>query len=99
MGLRIIWLFDVKPDRVAEFERVYGADGEWAALFRRVDGFEDVELLRDVEAAHRYVVIDRWASAAAFEEFRARWKAEYEALDARCEELTVKETFVARCTD
>ena len=30
----VLWEFEVKPGREERFERVYGADGEWAQLFR-----------------------------------------------------------------
>jgi heme-degrading monooxygenase HmoA len=52
-----------------EFERIYGPEGEWAVFFRRGDGYVGTELLRDVEAPGRYVLIDRWESAAAYQAF------------------------------
>jgi hypothetical protein len=35
--------------------------------------------------------LDRWASRAAYEAFRARWSSEYRRLDRRLEELTEEE--------
>jgi heme-degrading monooxygenase HmoA len=66
-----------------EFERVYGTDGEWAAFFRQGRGYIGTELLRDVEAANRYLVIDRWESADAYNAFVAGHREEYmERVDA-----------------
>jgi len=51
------------------FESVYGPDGEWAQFFQGAAGYERTELLRS-EA--RYLVIDRWRSAAAYDAFVGR---------------------------
>ncbi|HEX6851144.1 MAG TPA: antibiotic biosynthesis monooxygenase family protein [Candidatus Polarisedimenticolaceae bacterium] len=89
-----LWQFDVPPDRQAEFERVYGATGRWAVLFRRAPGYRGTILLRDRSVPNRYVTIDRWRSEADFEAFRQRYATEYEALDAACEALTEREALL-----
>ena len=61
----------------AEFERAYGMDGEWAAFFRQGRGYIGTELLHDVEAPNRYLVIDRWESAEAYNDFVAANRDEY----------------------
>ncbi len=94
MTYTIIWEFRVPGDRAAEFEAAYGPGGAWALLFGRADGFLGVELLRSAEVAGRYLTLDRWESQAAFEAFRARFAAEYEALDYRLEGLAAAETRV-----
>jgi heme-degrading monooxygenase HmoA len=67
----------------AEFERVYGTDGEWATFFRQGRGYIGTELLRDVEVPGRYLVIDRWESADAYNSFVAAHREEYmERVDA-----------------
>ena len=43
----IMWRFTVKAARRADFERHYGADGTWAALFRQGAGYLGTTLLRD----------------------------------------------------
>ncbi|HET7745687.1 MAG TPA: antibiotic biosynthesis monooxygenase family protein [Vicinamibacteria bacterium] len=92
MTVVLVWEFDVEPGREAEFVRAYRPEGDWAVLFRQADGFRGTELLRDEKDPTRYVTIDRWESLAAWEDFRRRFKAEYEALDARCEALTSRES-------
>jgi len=90
------WEYRVRPEAVAEFERVYGADGDWVALFRRAAGYLGTELYRDLEAPGRYLTIDLWESEDACRAFRTRFAAEFEALDRRCEALTLEEREIGR---
>jgi heme-degrading monooxygenase HmoA len=60
-----------------EFERAYGPDGEWAEFFRDGAGYIGTELLRDVENAGRYLVIDRWESRDAYQRFVELHREEY----------------------
>jgi heme-degrading monooxygenase HmoA len=60
-----------------DFERAYGPNGEWAQFFRQGTGFIGTELLRDVEEPGRYLVIDRWESADAYNTFLAAFRDEY----------------------
>jgi heme-degrading monooxygenase HmoA len=79
----IALVFSYEVHDAAEFERVYGPAGEWAEFFRQSSGFIGTELLRDVEAPGRYLVIDRWESADAYNAFAAERQAEYmERVDA-----------------
>src|SRR5205807_6152035 len=83
-------MFEAKAGAEEDFVRAYGPDGDWAQLFRRSGGesFLDSQLARDIELARRFVTIDRWESRAAFDAFKASAKADYDALDARCRQLT-----------
>jgi heme-degrading monooxygenase HmoA len=93
----IIWEYQVKPDSVVEFERIYASDGAWAELFRRGAGYLGTELLRDSTHPHRYITIDRWTSSEDYESFRSQRKSEYATLDSQCEGLTVQETLLGKC--
>lgn len=73
--IALVFSYEVRD--AAEFERVYGSDGEWAQFFRGGDGYEGTELLRDVEAPGRYLVVDRWASAEAYNAFVSERRDEY----------------------
>jgi heme-degrading monooxygenase HmoA len=73
--IALVFSYDVHE--TAEFERVYGPDGDWAAFFRKGRGYVGTELLRDVEAPGRYLVIDRWESADAYNAFVAEQREEY----------------------
>ena len=98
-GIVIVWEYRVPAAQAAQFEQRYGDDGDWVRLFRCADGFLGTQLLRDAQATDRYVTLDRWRSASDFAAFKARFAAEYAALDAQCEALTAAEqwlgTFVA----
>jgi heme-degrading monooxygenase HmoA len=87
-----LWAFSVEPSKQAEFEAHYGADGSWAQLFGRADGYLGTELLRDRADATRYLTVDRWQSAEAWRAFRDRFAAEYERLDRECAALTTLES-------
>jgi heme-degrading monooxygenase HmoA len=79
----IALVFSYEVHDAPEFERVYGTDGEWAVFFRQGPGYVGTELLRDVEAPGRYLVIDRWESAEAYNAFVAERREEYmERVDA-----------------
>ena len=79
----IALVFSYQVHDEPEFERVYGTNGEWAEFFRRARGYIGTELLHDVEAPSRYLVIDRWESADAYNAFVAAHRAEYmERVDA-----------------
>ena len=74
--IALVFSYEVVRD-AAEFERVYGTDGEWAGFFGQGRGYIGTELLRDVETPGRYLVIDRWESADAYNAFVAAHRAEY----------------------
>jgi heme-degrading monooxygenase HmoA len=78
--------------RESEFERAYGPSGEWTRLFQRGEGYLGTEQLQRSEDPREYLTLDRWASRAAYEAFRARFSSEYRRLDHRLEELTEEET-------
>ena len=74
--IALVFSYEVVRDG-AEFERAYGMDGEWAEFFRQGRGYIGTELLRDVEAPGRYLVIDRWESADAYNAFAGAQREEY----------------------
>lgn len=82
-----VWSFIPHPDRLSEFEDVYGPNGAWARLFHRAPGFLGTTLLRGEDC----LTLDRWASQEAWDRFRAEFGQEYEALDRQCEGLTMAE--------
>ena len=92
----MVWEFRVKAGREAEFERRYGPEGDWAQLFRRSPAYHGTELLHDTADARRYLTVDRWESAKAFEAFKQRTAEAYEKLDRECEALTESEHCLGR---
>jgi heme-degrading monooxygenase HmoA len=73
--IALVFSYEVRD--AAEFERAYGPDGEWADFFRQGTGYVGTELLCDVEAPGRYLVVDRWASANAYNAFVSEHREEY----------------------
>jgi heme-degrading monooxygenase HmoA len=89
-----VWEFQVKPEKAAEFEEIYGPEGAWAQLFRRSASFLGANLLCDLETPGRYLTLDRWISRDALRHFKQIHHNEYSTLDKHCEGLTVKEVFI-----
>ena len=73
--IALVFSYDVRD--AAAFEQAYGAEGEWSRFFRRGSGYIGTELLRDVEMPGRYLVIDRWESADAYNVFASEHRDEY----------------------
>jgi len=73
----IALVFSYEVREAEAFECVYGPDGDWAQFFAGAAGYIGTELLRDVELPGRYLVIDRWESADAYNAFAAANQAEY----------------------
>jgi heme-degrading monooxygenase HmoA len=73
--IALVFSYEVRD--TAQFEAVYGPEGEWAAFFAGAHGYIGTELLRDVEAPGRYLVIDRWESAEDYNTFAAERRDEY----------------------
>jgi heme-degrading monooxygenase HmoA len=73
--IALVFSYEVR-DREG-FESAYGPDGEWEQFFRQGDGYIGTELLHDVEIPTRYLVIDRWESADAYNAFAAAQREEY----------------------
>jgi heme-degrading monooxygenase HmoA len=87
----IVWEYEVMTEHVAAFEALYGADGDWARLFRRADGYVETRLYRDTAWPMLYLTIDRWLSRAAYEAFVQIAGPAYAALDRRGDALTARE--------
>jgi heme-degrading monooxygenase HmoA len=73
--IAIVFRYDVRDPQ--DFATVYGPNGEWAQFFRQGVGYIGTELLQDVDELDRFVVIDRWESAEAYNTFVAEHQAEY----------------------
>ena len=78
MTFSIPFAYAVAPETRAEFESVYGPEGEWAQFFRTDDAY--VETTLDRVGAGEYVVTDHWRSREHYERFLERNAARYQAL-------------------
>ena len=73
--IALVFSYDVRDP--AEFERIYGPEGDWATFFSGARGYIGSELLRDVEQPGRYFVIDRWESRETYNDFVDAHREEY----------------------
>ncbi|HSK06601.1 MAG TPA: antibiotic biosynthesis monooxygenase family protein [Acidimicrobiia bacterium] len=96
MGFAYIWEYEVDPAHLGVFEQLYGPSGEWVELFRLSPGYRRTELHRDRDNPYRYVTIDYWESARAWQEWRAMVQGRFEELDRRGQELTSSERELGR---
>jgi len=86
-----LWEFEVKSGCEELFQSVYGADGEWARLFRTDENFIETRLVRDVVQVNKFVTLDFWETRSASESFKELNHSAYLKLDRDCQSLTVFE--------
>jgi heme-degrading monooxygenase HmoA len=92
----IVFAYEIEPAGAAEFERVYGRDGEWAQFFRSDPAYLGTELHRSADDPLRYLVLDRWASPEAHAAFLERSREEYERRSRTAEALYRREVPLGR---
>jgi len=73
--IALVFSYEVRD--AEQFEGVYGPEGEWSTFFAQARGYIGTELLRDVEQPGRYLVVDRWESADAYNAFATEHREEY----------------------
>lgn len=96
---RLVWEFDAKPDRVADFEKVYATSGRWVAFFRQSPDYLGTELYRNTNDSHRFVAVDCWRSRVSYENFRKANAEEYARLDEWCRQLLSHERMLGTTDD
>jgi quinol monooxygenase YgiN len=78
----VVWQIDIAPDQGENFERFYGADGEWTALSRRSRSFLGSSFLRDLAHPERYLLIEYWSEMVVYEKHLADFGQEVQSLEA-----------------
>jgi heme-degrading monooxygenase HmoA len=73
--IALVFRYEVRDTEA--FEAAYGPEGDWSQFFRKGEGYIGTELLHDLEEADRYLIIDRWESADAYNAFLAAHNDEY----------------------
>lgn len=69
--IAVMWQFEVKKGREEEFEKLYGADGDWTALNRRTRSYLGSSFLHDQNRSSRYLLIEYWSEMLVYEQHRA----------------------------
>lgn len=90
-----VWQYDVAEGLEADFERVYGSDGDWARLFAASGGYLGTELFRCVGEPGRYLTVDRFTSSNAWRQFLTEHGPTYAELDHQVAGLTLHEEELA----
>jgi hypothetical protein len=88
--IALVWQFEVAPGKSAEFERFYGADGEWTKLSRRSRSFLGSSFLRDIAAETRYILVEYWGEMVVYERHLADFGDRVKALERQ------RDQFVSR---
>ena len=87
--IAIVWQFEVRPGREADFERFYGADGDWTAVNRHSRSYLGSSFLRDQTVHSRYLLIEYWSEMLVYEEHKAYNKTRMADLEAHRDELVI----------
>ena len=83
----VVWQFDIQPEMAADFERLYGADGDWTKLSRRSRSFLGSSFLRNIGAENRYLLVEYWGEMVVYEKHLADFSDELQALEKERERL------------
>jgi len=87
--IAIVWKFDIRAGMETEFERLYGADGEWTAVNRHSRSYLGSSFLRDQAFPSRYLVIEYWSEMLVYEQHKLYKSDQATYLDTRRNELVV----------
>jgi pullulanase/glycogen debranching enzyme len=85
----VVWQFTINESRAGEFERFYGADGEWTRLSRRSRSFLGSSFLKDQVTPTRYLLVEYWSEMVIYERHVSDFKNEVTALEERGRGMTL----------
>ena len=85
--IAVVWQFQVKPGKHQEFERFYGADGEWSKLARRSRSFLGSSFLRDQATTTSYMLIEYWSEMVVYERHRHNFDSDMRVMEERRQDL------------
>ncbi len=81
----VVWQFEIRPGTDKEFERFYGADGDWTRMSRRSRSFLGSSFLRDIAIDTRYLLVEYWGEMVVYEKHMADFGNEVKSLEAQRE--------------
>jgi hypothetical protein len=81
--IAVVFQFDVKAGREADFERLHGADGEWTAMSRQSRSFIGSSFLREFASSPRYVLVEYWSEMVVYERHLKDLSAGIEVLEEK----------------
>ena len=77
----VVWQFNVHDNSGDEFERFYGADGDWTRISRRSRSFIGSSFLKDLAVPTRYLLIEYWSEMVVYEKHVADFRREIDLLE------------------
>ena len=83
--IAVVWQFQVKAGQQQEFEKFYGADGEWSQLARRSRSFLGSSFLRDQSLDTQYLLVEYWSEMVVYERHRQSFVTDMRTLEDRRE--------------
>lgn len=84
----VVWQFTIKENKGEEFERFYGADGEWTRISRRSRSFLGSSFLRDLAVPSRYLLVEYWSEMLVYEKHVTDFTREMKMLEERRDAFT-----------
>ena len=78
----VVWQFETRDDRGPDFEKFYGADGDWTKFSRRSRSFLGSSFLKDLAAQNRYLLIEYWSEMVVYERHLTDFGDEVKELEA-----------------
>src|SRR5262245_47001394 len=85
--IAILWQFDVRKGREKDFERFYGADGDWTLVNRHSRSYLGSSFLRDQTQSTRYMLIEYWSEMLVYEEHKTFNEERMQDLEAHRAEV------------
>jgi heme-degrading monooxygenase HmoA len=86
-----IWQYRVLTAHILAFERIYGPEGAWAALFSQTPGYVGAELLKTDSDADVYLSVNWWVSEFAYKKAMHQIEVERVRLEDLYDEMTSEE--------
>lgn len=86
----VVWNIEITPNQSEDFERFYGADGEWTALSRRSRSFLGSSFLRDLANPVHYLLIEYWSEMVVYEKHLSDFSREVDSLEEERNRFVVR---------
>jgi hypothetical protein len=86
----VVWNFEIVPEEGENFERFYGADGEWTKLSRRSRSFLGSSFLKDLARPERYVLVEYWSEMLVYERHLADFGGNLKELEEQRQRFVLR---------
>ncbi len=87
----IIWKYRVIKEQCQLFEANYGPAGPWHKLFSQDPNYIGTDLHISTQNEGEYLLIDKWKSESAYQQFLKKFEFQYTSLSHSLEMLYLSE--------